>query len=387
MTGTINPPPAPPPAYMPPPAPPQYEPTSNRQPWYKREFYIGRAVKAEEVMNFSRQASSFLRAGIPILDSLATVAEETSSKKMGEVLDDVRRRVRGGSTFGDAIALHPKVFPGYYVAMVRSAELTGQLDDVLEQLSGYLERDIEARRQVKSALTYPAFVMGLAVVAIIVMSIWVLPKFEGLYDSLDADLPFSTRVLLGFTDFMATWWWAIVLAFGAVAAIGFVVLGGNHGKARRDALLLKLPTIGPLLHLIVIERFCRVLAALVNAGVALPDAVRVSSDSTNNRTFQEKLAVAREAMMRGEGLSRPITETRMFPAAARQMIRVGESTGTLDSQLATAAEFYERELTYRLKRATDLFEPIVIVVVGFIVGFVALAQVQAMYSIFNQVKS
>jgi type IV pilus assembly protein PilC len=150
-------------------------------------------------------------------------------------------------------------------------------------------------------------------------------------------------------------------------------------------MLLKLPAIGPLLQLIAIERFCRVLAALVHAGVSLPDAVQVSAESTNNTVFIEKLAVAREAMIRGEGLARPIAATGLFPAAGRQMIRVGESTGSLDEQLQTAATFYERELEYRLKRVTDLFEPTVIIVVGGAVAFVALAQVSAMYSIYSQV--
>ena len=380
MTGTMT----QPPAMVPPPPRPALQ--STKKPFYKRDFYIGRAVNLEEVMNFSRQAASFLQAGIPILDALSIVGEESASKKMTEVLDDVRSRVRGGVSLGDAIGLHPKVFPGYYVAMVRSAELTGQLDEVLEQLSGYLERDIAARRQVKSALTYPTVVMGLAVVAVIVMATFILPKFKGLYESLNADLPLPTRMLLGFTDFVTNWWPVILGAIAAILLIGFGLIGGKHGKGRRDRMMLRLPAIGALFLLVAVERFCRVLAALVNAGVSLPDAVQVSADSTNNRVFQDKLRVVREAMMRGEGLARPIHASELFPAAARQMIRVGEATGTLDQQLKTAATFYARELDYRLKKATDLFEPAVIIGVGCTVGFVAVAQVSAMYSVFKQVK-
>lgn len=357
----------------------------EREPWYKQEFFIGRTVKAEEVMNFSRQAASFMRAGIPILDSLAIVADETTAKELKKVLFDIQRRLRAGSSFGDAIAQHPRVFPGYYIAVIRASELTGQLDDAFDQLSAYMQRDINARRQVKSSLTYPTFVFGLAIVAVIVMSVYVLPKFKGFYSSLGAKLPFPTRMLLGFTDFMASWWWLIVASLGAIVLVGFALLGGAHGKRRRDTVLLKMPAVGPLLQLIAIERFCRVLAALVHAGVSLPDAVQVSAESTNQSVFIDKLAIAREAMIRGEGLARPIAATGLFPAAGRQMIRVGESTGSLDEQLQTAATFYERELEYRLKRVTDLFEPTVIVVVGGAVAFVALAQVSAMYSIYSQV--
>jgi type IV pilus assembly protein PilC len=359
----------------------------GQRPWYKRDFYIGRAVKAEEVMNFSRQAASFLRAGIPILDALGIVAEESADKKLKEVLADVQAKLRGGSSFGDAISTHTKVFPGYYIAVVRAAELTGQLDDAFDQLSGYLERDINARRQVKSALTYPSIVFTLAIVSVFVMAMWVLPKFKTFYRSLGAHLPLPTRILLGFTGFVGTWWWVIVAVIAASGLIGYALIGGSRGKARRDALMLRLPALGQLVHLIAVERFCRVLAALVHTGVPLPDAVQVSADSTNNRVFQAKLATVREAMMRGEGLARPIAAAEIFPAAARQMIRVGESTGSLDMQLQTAAVFYERELVYRLKKVTDLFEPAVILVVGGAVGFVALAQISAMYSVYHQIKT
>jgi type IV pilus assembly protein PilC len=244
-----------------------------------------------------------------------------------------------------------------------------------------------ARRQVKSALTYPAFVFALAIVAVVVMSMWVLPKFKGFYTSLGAHLPLPTRILLGFTTFVGNWWLAIIATIVGILVIGYAVAGGKHGKARRDALLLRTPAIGKLIHLIAVERFCRVLATLVHAGVPLPDAVRVSADSTNNRVFQRKLATVREAMMRGEGLARPIAAAEIFPAAARQMIRVGETTGSLDLQLKNAAAFYERELEYRLKKATDLFEPIVIVFVGGVVGFVAVAQIAAMYSVYSPIKT
>jgi type IV pilus assembly protein PilC len=356
------------------------------KPWYKREFNLGRPVKPEELMNFSRQAASFLRAGVPIIDALGIVAEENASKRMTDVLNDLQRRLRSGSSFGDAIGAHPKAFPGYYIAVVRAAELTGQLDDALDQLSSYLDRDLTARRQVKSALTYPSFVFAMAIAAVVIMAVWVLPKFQGFYTSLGAKLPLPTRMLLGFTDFLGTWWYVIIGTLVALAVLGYALFGGQHGKARRDHALLRVPAIGPLVHLIAVERFCRVLASLVQAGVSLPDAMQVSADSTNNRVFQEKLAIAREAMMRGEGLAKPISASGIFPAAARQMIRVGESTGSLDEQLASAATFYERELTYRLKRVTDLFEPVVILVVGGAVGFVAVAQISAMYSVYHQVK-
>src|SRR6478752_1773941 len=183
MSTTLTPPPAapaPPPNYL--------DDGTVRKPWYKRDFYVGKAAKPEEVMNFSRQLSSFLRAGVPILDSLGVVAEENASKKMQEVVGDMQRRLRSGSSFGDAISAQNKVFPGYFISVVRAAELTGHLDDALDELAGYMEREAAARRELKSALTYPVIVFCMAIAAVIIMSAYVLPKFKDFYRGLGAHL-------------------------------------------------------------------------------------------------------------------------------------------------------------------------------------------------------
>jgi type IV pilus assembly protein PilC len=360
--------------------------TAKKVPWYKREYHIGRAVKPEEVMNFSRQAASFLRAGIPILDSLAVIAEDNGNAKFVEVLDDLRRSLRSGTGLGRAMARHPKVFPAYYVSMVSSSELTGRLDETLELLANYLERDLEAKQKIKSALTYPCVVMVMALGAVAVLATFVMPRFKELFDDVDGELPLSTRALLGFTDFVSNWWWALLLGFVVFLGVLYGLFGGDHGKLRRDRFLLRAPGFGELFHFVLLERFCRVLSAMTKAGVSMPDALAVSAQATNNRVFQNALAGVRDQMVRGGGLARPIADTDLFPAAARQMIRVGESTGTLDRQLDSAASFYQRELTYRLKRFTDMFEPLVIVGVGLVVGFVAIALVQAMYGVFDQVQ-
>lgn len=368
------------------PASPIVHGAKGEVPWYKREFHLSSPVKTEEVMNFTRQASSFLRAGIPILDALKVIGEDCGSKHMQAVLDDLQNALRGGMGFGAALAQHHRVFPNYYVAMVRSAELTGRLDDTLDQLANYLERDLEARRKVKSALTYPSVILGMAVISIFVLAVWVMPKFKDLFSSLDAKLPLVTRILLSFSGFMSDYYLFVMLGMVALAGLGYLVYGGDRGKVRRDPLMLRIPAVGTLVQYVILERFCRVLSAMVQSGVPLPDAMAVAADSTNNRVFQKRLGFAREAMVRGEGLAGPIADTGLFPAAARQMIRVGESTGTLDAQLDGAAQFYEREVGYRLKRFTDLFEPAIIIVVGLIVGFIALALVQAMYGVFDQVQ-
>jgi type IV pilus assembly protein PilC len=356
-------------------------------PAWRRPRTIGRPVKPEVIMAFSRSVASFLEAGISVFEALEIVGEETASDVMRVRIADMRAAIERGSSFADAVAVHPDVFPAYYRAMVRSAEFTGRLDDVLHQLSLYLERDITARKEVKSALTYPVLVLIVAAAAMVVMSVFVLPKFSGMYRSLGADLPLPTRMLLGTTDFLTGSWPVLVVGAAVVLMLAWAVIGGQHGKERRDRMTMHLPVVGNLFHLISIERFCRVLAALAKAGVPLPDAIEMSAASTNNSIFESKLGAVRDTLVRGGGLSEPIVESGIFPIAARQMIRVGERTGSLGHQLSKAASYYEREVTFQMKRATDLFQPAVIMLVGGLVGFVAVAQVSAMYSIFSQVKA
>jgi len=218
------------------------------------------------------------------------------------------------------------------------------------------------------------------------MAVFVLPKFAGMYRSLGAELPLPTRMLLGVTDFLTAPWFFVLGGVALVVLLGALVVGGTHGKSRRDRLTMRVPVVGPLYHMISIERFCRVLAALATAGVPLPEAIEMSAQSTNNSVFQQRMETVRVALLRGGGLSAPMIETGIFPIAARQMIRVGERTGTLGRQLTKAAGYYEREVGFRMKRATDLFQPAVILFVGALVAFVAVAQVAAMHSVFSQVR-
>jgi type IV pilus assembly protein PilC len=193
-------------------------------------------------------------------------------------------------------------------------------------------------------------------------------------------------MLMGFTDFMTTSWPMVLLAIVFLAGALGLIIGGARGKGRRDALAMRLPLIGNLYSLISLERFCRVLSSLSLAGVPLPAAIGLSADSTNNSIFQSRMVSVRDTLVRGGGLYEPMVETGLFPIAARQMIQVGERTGLLGSQLSKAANYYEREVSYTMKKATDLFAPVVILFVGLIVGFVAVAQIAAMYSIFGQIK-
>jgi len=343
-------------------------------------------VKREEVMHFSRQLGAFVRAGVPIVDAVTVIGQEATNERFQQVLTEVADALRGGETFTDAMAVHSDVFPKYYIDILHSAELTGSLDAVLDQLAGYIERDLEARRSITSALIYPAIVMCMAFLTVAVLTGFVLPRFEDFFKSFDAKLPLPTRIMIGAGSFVGNYWWAILLFIFVTVVGNIAILRTEGGKQKRDKLLLKVAVIGPVVRFAILERFCRILSAMVRAGVPLPDAMAVATDTTANRVFRAALVGAREKMINGEGLAEPLDDTGLFPGVAKQMVRVGEETGTLDQQLETAAEFYGLELKYKLKKLTSLFEPAIIVFVGLVVGFVAIAMVSAMYGIFNQVK-
>lgn len=348
---------------------------------------LTRKVSRKELMHFSRQLAVFVKAGVPILEALETMGEEVGDKKLKGAVLDVAERLRGGETFSNAAAAHPEVFPDFYMSVLRSSELTGNLDIVLDQLADYIERDVDARKKVTAALVYPGLTMVMAVVTVVVLTAFVLPRFEKFFSNLDAKLPLATRMLLNTSHWVGDWWWAIILVVIAVTAGFMFSLRTERGKRVKDLVLLKTPVMGMLVRDAILERFCRILAALVAAGVTLPEALGVATEATNNAVYRRGLFTARQDMLRGEGLARPLAATGLFPAAARQMFRVGEDTGTLDNQLGAAAAYFDRELDYRIKNFTAMFEPAVIVFVGVVVGFVAIALVSAMYGIFNQVNT
>ncbi len=342
-----------------------------------------RKVPRTDVMHFSRQVAAFVRAGIPLIEALETVRESATNARMQEILTEATELIQVGVPFSEALSRHSDVFPPYYLGILRSAEITGRLDTVLDQLSSYMERDIEARQKIRSALTYPLVIFLMSIVTVVVLVAYVLPKFTDFFKEFDAELPTVTKVLLDIARFFENWWWALALGFVVIVVVAARLNRSESGQMWRDRMLLRLPVIGEVAQYTVIERFCRIISAMMQAGVPLPEAMQAAIEGSNNRVYAEALGNVRDAMLEGEGMARPIVETGLFPPAATQMMRVGEETGTLDQQLTSAADFFAKELDYKLARLTALAEPAVIIVMGAIVGFVAVALVSAMYGIFQ----
>jgi type IV pilus assembly protein PilC len=340
-------------------------------------------VPKSEIMHFSRQMAAFVRTGIPITEALEVVEEGSNNKRFRQIIATMREQISNGVPFSEALGEHSQVFPSYYIGILKSAELTGQLDVSLEQLSAYIERDLDSRSKMKSAMIYPAVIAVMSVFTVVILSVWVMPKFVTFFKNLQAKLPLPTRMLINGSQAAQRLWfvWTALL----VCAVAVVVWMQKSAKGRmvRDRMFLRLPLIKDVVLYAVTERICRIIGAMVKAGVPLPETLNAAIQGANNKVFETGLVTARDRMLEGEGLAAPMADTHLFPRAASQMMRVGEDTGTLDIQLENAAEYYGRELEYKLKKLTSLFEPAVIIFMGLIVGFVAIALISAMYGVFN----
>ncbi len=343
-------------------------------------------VKKKHLMHFTRQLAVFVKAGIPITDALVTIGDETEDVALRRALGNLVDDLRNGGLFSAAAAGHPEVFPDYYVGILQSAELTGQLDTALESLSEYLEREIETRSKVVSALSYPMVVMVMAMITVLILAGYVLPQFKPLFEELGAELPLATRSLLFVSRFFTDLWFITAGIFVTFTAFLMFLFKNDTGRIWKDRLSLKIPVIKGIVDYAILERFCRILSAMLAAGVPLPEGLKTSTDATSNIVYKERLEIARSQMLEGQGFSQPLIDTELFPGAAKQMFKVGEETGTLDQQLAVAAIYFDRELESRIKKFTTMFEPLMIIFVGLIVGFVAVALVSAMYGVLGGLK-
>jgi type IV pilus assembly protein PilC len=344
-------------------------------------------AKKKNLMNFTRQLAVFVKAGIPITDALTTIGDESTDVAIRRALTGMVDDLRNGGLLSASAAQYPQVFPNYYIGILQAAELTGRLDDSLDSLAGYLNREIETRSKVVGALSYPLVVMVMALGTVMVLAGYVLPQFKPLFEELGADLPLPTRMMLFVARFFTDLWFITVIGFLLFfATVGFLTMHPT-GKELWQRISLKIPIIGGIVEYAILERFCSVLHTMLKAGVAVPSAMQTTIEAVSNVVYREQLDIARQQMLEGAGFTQPLIETELFPGAARQMFKVGEETGTLDQQLEVAAEYFNRELEYRIKNFTTLFEPIMILFVGIVVGFVAIALVSAMYGVLGGVEN
>jgi type IV pilus assembly protein PilC len=349
----------------------------------KIPYFSGR-IKLKEVAVFSRQFATMINSGLTLLRSLSILADQTSNKELARIIGEVRRDVERGSALSVALAKHPKAFSRLYVAMVRSGETGGSLDQVLTRLATTIEQQVELRRKVKSAMTYPVVVGIIVVLILIAMLIFVVPMFKGMYNDLDAKLPAPTLVLLTVSNIFKKFF---PLVF---AGAGFGVwslkrwVNTPAGRRRYDAFKLRAPVFGQLAHKTALARFSRSLAALVRAGVPILDALEIVSETAGNTIVAEAVADTMAAVKAGDSLARPLEAHPVFPPMVVQMIAVGEETGALDELLEKIADFYDSEVEATVDALTSLIEPLLIVVMGICVGGMVIALYMPMFSIIGK---
>jgi type IV pilus assembly protein PilC len=349
----------------------------------KIPYFSGR-IKLKEVAVFSRQFATMINAGLTLLRSLSILAEQTSNKELARIIGEVRRDVERGSALSAALAKHPKAFSRLYVAMVRSGETGGSLDSVLTRLATTIEQQVELRRKVKSAMTYPIVVGLIVVLILIAMLIFVVPMFKGMYHDLNAKLPLPTLVLLAVSNAFKKFFPLVFL--GAGFGVWSLKRYANTpaGRRRYDAFKLRAPVFGPLAHKTALARFSRSLAALVRAGVPILDALEIVSETAGNVIVAEAVADTQAAVKAGESLARPLEAHPVFPPMVTQMIAVGEETGALDELLEKIADFYDAEVEATVDALTSLIEPLLIVVMGVAVGGMVIALYMPMFSIIGK---
>jgi type IV pilus assembly protein PilC len=361
-------------------------PTALKAGWLERNIPSLFRVKRVELLLFSRQMATFIRAGVPILEGIRVVRDQAGSRLFRRTLDDVAALLESGEPLSAALARHPKVFSELYIDMVIAAEATGELDVILDQLAKYLERAEVTSRRVRQATLYPTIVLGLAGVVIFVLISFVLPSFVRLFEDFDAELPLPTQVLLAVGAFGERYG----VPFGAGVLIFAVLayLARNTRPVRwlRMRLALRLPVVGQLVRLGIATRFARTLGILLRAGVPVAQAFQIAIAGTGNDVYRHRLAPVRDALLSGEGIAGPLRESGLFGPLLIQMVKVGEETGTLDRYLEEAANFMDDDLDYRTKQMVTVIEPLMIVGVAIVVGFVALSVVTPMYGILRSVR-
>jgi type IV pilus assembly protein PilC len=343
-------------------------------------------ISRNDIILFTRQLATFVGAGIPMSRALSTIAEESGSPLFKRVILTILDDLERGQNLSDALARHPHVFPSLYIDLIRVAELTGNLEATLGQLAVYLRRDLNTVRRLRSAMIYPAVILVVATIVVIILVVFALPAFVRIFAEFRVQLPLPTRILLGIVTFLEKWGLAIGAGVLAIAAGIVVALRTERGRYARDRLAIKLPVFGKIVLSAILNRFARTLAMVLKAGVPLGQTFDAVIASTGNRVFQRGLLTVKEQMTSGEGFAGPLIRTRLFPPMLTQMVRVGEETGTLDTYLEQAAEFYEEELEYRIRAMTALIEPVMTVTVGVVVGFIAISLISAMYGLVGAIK-
>ena len=338
-----------------------------------------------ELAHFSKQFSVLVEAGVPLVQSLEIMEEQAPQKKTQEMLQELRSTVEAGSSFSEALNDHPEFFPPLFVHLVKAGETGGVLDEVLDELAEYYKRRDRINKEVKSALYYPAVIILVAIVAVIILLTFVLPTITDMLVGLGGELPLPTVALITISDFFNQYWWAV---FGMLALVAFGLkyyVNTEGGKDRKDRFILRVPVIGDLVRKIIISRFANTLALLLQSGVNIINGLPVLENVVDNELYREVLQEARARVREGTNLSRPLEQSGEFPPIVIQMIQVGEETGNMEEMLERLSEYYDVEVENAIEGGISLIEPAIIIAMAFVVGSIILSIILPMFDVYQQI--
>lgn len=346
----------------------------------KRKLKKGK-IKSKDIVIFSRQLSTLVSSGVPIIQSLSILESQAENVNFAHVISSIKKDIESGLSISDAMAKHPKVFSELYVSMIRAGELGGILDVILDRLSGYLESSEALKEKVKSAMMYPMIVGGIAVLITIFLIIYVIPVFKGIFQGFGAELPLITRIVIFVSDMLKKY--IIFLALGGVAAYLALrkYISTPNGRKQFDNFLLKLPVFGIIFKKVAIAKFSRTLATLIKSGVPILQGLETVAKTSGNKVIEEVVLESMKSIKEGGKISDPLKRSEVFPEMVVQMIAVGEETGSLDGMLFKIADFYDQEVETSIKGLTSMIEPLVMVFMGVVIGFIVIAMFIPMFEL------
>ena len=344
------------------------------------------SISMRDIVIFTRQFSTMINSGLPLVQALDILSKQSESKALQAVTRQVVFDVESGHTVADALGKHPKAFSDLYVNMVAAGEAGGILDTILMRLATFMEKNDALVRKVKGAMIYPAVIMSVAAIAIVILLIFVIPVFQSMFASVNLTLPLATRFVIELSNILKSYWWAIGLGGAAAVYLLRRYYKTSNGKLAIDRLLLMVPILGDVLRKSAVSRFTRTLGTLISSGVSILDGLEITAKTAGNRVVQDAIMASRSSIAGGDTISAPLAKSNVFPPMVISMISVGEQTGGLDEMLAKIADFYDEEVDAAVSGLLALLEPVMIVFLGVVVGGMVVAMYLPIFDMVNAVQ-
>jgi len=353
---------------------------------FSKRINIFKSIKLRDLTIFYRQFATMVNAGLTLVNSLDILTEQVENKALADNIKVVKSDVEAGSTLADAMAKFPQVFSELYISMVRAGEIGGVLDDILNKIADLMEKEFALRQKIKSAMAYPSFIAGAAVLMSIFMLAFILPQFVGIFDQFGGKLPLLTQILVTATYLFNSYWYIFFVVFAALVAAFLAYIKTPNGKLNFDKFKLNAPIFGEINRKGAIARFTRILGTLIKSGVPILEALQVSSNAIGNLVVSSAVLGAKTKIKEGQSISGPLAASEVFPPMVTQMIMVGEESGELEEMLLNVAKFYDEEVDRSVEKLTAIIEPIMMVVIGLTVGVMVIAMYLPIFNMVNLIR-